>query len=153
MSSSRAGVSCSPARRKATDAITTIRPARRKSPASTRAQQLRRLGDCLGLDPEDRGETAAGGHRIHRDDVDLRRGQRLECPGHRADAVVALKQEAALLLRYLELELLRRARERGGALRHEVELPLALAGEAGKRKQVDTMLGEARQHLRTLSGG
>src|SRR5204863_3485981 len=63
------------------------------------------------------------------------------------------KQEAALLLRYLEPELLRRARERGGALRHEVELPLALAGEAGERKQVDTMLGEARQHLRTLSGG
>ena len=71
---------------------------------------------------------------------------------HRADAIVALEQEAGLLHGELESELLRGALQLGRVLRHQVELRHASAGKAGKREQIDARGGEAGRDLRCLPG-
>jgi hypothetical protein len=90
-------------------------------------------------------------NRIHRSDVDLRRRQRVQQLGHRADAVGALHQEPGLPGAQVEAERARGTAQRGAAFRNQIELPFAAIGKSGKREQIDALGGETGQHLRATT--
>src|SRR4029453_5899904 len=124
-----------------------------QSPALLCAEELCRLCNRRGLDPEKRGKTSlAAGNRVTRDDVDLGGRKRVQRLQHRADPIVALIQEAGLLHGKLDAKALRDALKQGGIGWNQVELRLPSAREGGEGEQVHAFGRESPHDLRALSG-